>query len=73
MSEKTNRESGAATVEYVMILGLSAAMMIMVLKLLYPSVGPDIESLINAWGDRLATQIAGDEMTKQNSSDWGID
>ncbi len=73
MSEKTNRESGAATVEYVMILGLAAAMMIMVLKLLYPSVGPDIESLINAWGDRLATQIAGDEMTSENSSDWGID
>lgn len=72
-SRRLARESGAATVEYFMILGLVAAMMILVLKLLYPSAGQDIESLINAWGDRLATQIAGEKMTKQNQQAWGID
>jgi Flp pilus assembly pilin Flp len=63
-------EKGATTLEYVMLLGLITAMVIAVLNLLYPSAGRDIESLVNAWGDRLARQIAGDKISKSDPNTW---
>jgi Flp pilus assembly pilin Flp len=65
-------EAGAVLIEYVMILGFVTAMILFLMGLLYPSAGQDIESLINAWGDKLATQIAGDKIDK-NSDAWGQD
>lgn len=67
-----NRDSGAAMIEYVMILGFITALVIFLFSLLYPSAGQDIETLINAWGDKLATQIAGDRMDEGSSDAWGI-
>jgi len=65
-------EAGAAFVEYVMLLGLITAVIVFFLTLVYPSVGDDIESLVNAWGDRLATQIAGDKISEATEDAWGI-
>jgi Flp pilus assembly pilin Flp len=65
-------ESGAAMIEYVMILGFITALVIFLFGLLYPSAGQDIETLVNAWGDKLATQIAGDRMDEDSSDAWGI-
>jgi Flp pilus assembly pilin Flp len=62
---------GAAMIEYVMILGFITALVIFIFRLLYPSAGQDIESLVNAWGDKLATQIAGDKMEKSSDA-WGV-
>jgi Flp pilus assembly pilin Flp len=70
MSEK--RESGAAMIEYVMILGFVTALVLFLFRLLYPSGAQDIESLINAWGDKLATQIAGDKMDDTTEDAYGI-
>jgi len=63
---------GAAMIEYVMILGFITALVIFLFGLLYPAAGQDIETMINAWGDKLATQIAGDKMDEGNSDSWGI-
>ena len=43
-----------------MLTGLIAAMAIYVLSLFYTR--DDIESLVNAWGDLLAKQVAGDRI-----------
>jgi len=66
-------ERGAVFIEYVMILGFVTAMILFLMGLLYPSAGQDIESLINAWGDKLATQIAGDKIDKSSEDAWGIE
>lgn len=66
-------EAGAAAIEYVLILGFVTAMVLFFFSLLYPSAGKDFETLVNAWGDKLATQIAGDKMSKDNADAWGID
>ena len=65
-------QAGAAMIEYVMILGFLTAMILFLFSLLYPSGGEDIESLINAWGDKIATEIAGDRMDKDSTA-WGED
>jgi len=65
-------DSGAAMIEYVMILGFITALVLFLFGLLYPAAGEDIETLINAWGDKLATQIAGDKMDEGSSDSWGI-
>jgi Flp pilus assembly pilin Flp len=64
-------DAGAALIEYVMILGFVTALVIFLFRLLYPSAGQDIESLVNAWGDKLATQIAGDKI-EESSDAWGV-
>ncbi len=64
-------ESGAAMIEYVLILGFVTALVIFFFSLLYPAAGDDIESLINAWGDKIATEIAGDKM-EESSDAWGV-
>ena len=56
-----------------MILGFITALVIFLFSLLYPSAGKDIETLVNQWGDKLATQIAGDKISKDNEDAWGID
>ena len=66
-------EAGAATIEYIVLLGFITAMILFLLGLLYPSAGKSIETLVNEWGDRLATQIAGDKITKEDSNAWAID
>jgi hypothetical protein len=50
-------------IEYVMILGFVTALIVVLYGLLYPAGADDIETLINSWGDKLATQIAGDEIS----------
>jgi hypothetical protein len=55
-----------------MILGFITALVIFFFGLLYPAAGQDIETLINAWGDKLATQIAGDKMDEGNADSWGV-
>jgi Flp pilus assembly pilin Flp len=66
-------ESGAATFEYVMLLGFITALVLFLFGLLYPSAGDDFETLINAWGDKLATQIAGEKIDDSTSDAWGTD
>ena len=56
-----------------MLLGLITAMVIAVLNFLYPSAGRDIESLVNAWGERLAGQIAGEQISAQTGEAWAED
>ena len=56
------RETGAVMIEYVMILGFVTALIVVLYGLLYPAGADDIETLINAWGDKLARQVAGDEI-----------
>jgi hypothetical protein len=58
-------------IEYVMILGFVTALVIFFFGLLYPAGSEDIETLINAWGDKLATQIAGDKMDEGSTDSWG--
>ena len=72
-SVRGRREEGAVAIEYVMILGFITAAIIFFFRLLYPAAGQDIESLINAWGDRLAAQIAGEEISKSTEDAWGSD
>ena len=55
-----------------MILGFITALVIFLFSLLYPAAGQDIETLINAWGDKLATQIAGDKIDEGNTDSWGV-
>ena len=55
-----------------MILGFITALVIFFFGLLYPAAGEDIETLINAWGDKLAGQIAG-EPIDADSDAWGVD
>jgi Flp pilus assembly pilin Flp len=74
MSEKN--EAGAAMIEYILILGLVTALVAFFFKVFYPAGGDDLESLINRWGNKLATEIPGspdypqDRMGK-NSGAWG--
>jgi Flp pilus assembly pilin Flp len=70
MSEK--KESGAAMIEYVMILGFITALVLFLFRLLYPSGAQDIETLINAWGDKLGREIAGDRMDDTTEDAYGI-
>ena len=65
------KEAGAAMIEYIMLLGFITAVIVFLFKLLYPSAGKDIETLVNQWGDKLATQIAGDKISKGNEDAWG--
>ena len=53
-----------------MISGLIAALAIYILSLFY--TGDDIESLVNAWGDLLAKQVAGDRIDAQGDA-WGVE
>ncbi len=71
--ERASTSEGAAMIEYVMILGFITALVIFFFGLLYPAAGQDIETLINAWGDKLATEIAGDKMDEGNTDSWGVD
>jgi Flp pilus assembly pilin Flp len=64
-------DEGAAMIEYVMILGFITALVIFFFGLLYPAAGEDIETLLNAWGDRLAGQIAGDPIDADSDA-WGV-
>jgi Flp pilus assembly pilin Flp len=57
------KDSGAAMIEYVMLLGFITALVVFLFRLLYPAGADDIETLVNRWGDKLATQIAGDEIS----------
>lgn len=65
-------ETGAATIEYVMLLGFVTALIVFLFALLYPSAGDDIETLVNRWGDKIATEIAGDKISKDSDA-WGQD
>ena len=74
------REAGAALIEYIMLLGLVTAMVLFLMKLLYPTeagtlmnVNKSFETLINQWGDKIATQVAGDKISKDNEDAWGAD
>ena len=60
-------------IEYVMLLGFLTALVIFLFSLLYPSGAKSIETLVYEWGDKLATQIAGDKISKDNEDAWGID
>jgi Flp pilus assembly pilin Flp len=66
------REAGAATVEYVLVLGFITALVLFLFGLLFPSAGKDFETLVNQWGDKLATQIAGDEISPSSDA-WGAE
>ena len=58
-------------IEYVMLLGFVTALIVFLFTLLYPSAGDDIETLVNQWGDKIATEIAGDKISKGNADAWG--
>ena len=64
-------EAGAAMIEYVMLLGFMTSLIVFLFALLYPSAGKDIETLVNQWGDKIATEIAGDKISKDNEDAWG--
>jgi Flp pilus assembly pilin Flp len=66
------REAGAAFIEYVMLLGFITALVLFLLRLLYPSSATNFETLINQWGDKIAREIAGDKIT-EDSDAWGED
>ena len=53
-------EKGQAAFEYVALLGMVAAASIAILSFFYS--GDDVESMIAAWGDALAQQVAGDRI-----------
>ena len=59
---RRRQEAGAATIEYFLILGLVTGMIIAFLGFLFPGGSRNFETLINAWGNRLATHIAGDKI-----------
>jgi Flp pilus assembly pilin Flp len=69
---RTENEDGAAMIEYVLILGLVTALVAFFFTVFYPAGGEDLESMINRWGDKLATEIAGDKM-EESSDAWGVD
>ena len=60
-------------IEYVMLLGFLTAMILFLYSLLYPNGNDDIESLINAWGDKIATEIAGDKISSTTEDAYGQD
>ena len=64
-------EVGAAMIEYVMLLGFITALIVFLFTLLFPSAGKDIETLVNQWGDKIATEIAGNKISKDNTDAWG--
>ena len=64
-------ETGAAMIEYVMLLVFITALIVFLFTLLYPSAGKDIETLVNQWGDKIATEIAGNKISKGNTDAWG--
>ncbi len=66
-------EIGAAMIEYVMLLGFITALIVFLFSLLFPSAGKDIETLVNQWGDKIATEIAGNKISKGNTDAWGQD
>jgi Flp pilus assembly pilin Flp len=65
------REAGAAMIEYIMLLGFITSLIVFLFALLYPSAGKDIETLVNQWGNKIATEIAGDKISKDNDDAWG--
>lgn len=67
-----SNETGAAFIEYVMLVGFVTALIIFLFALLYPSGGKDIETLINQWGNKIATEIAGNKISKDSDA-WGLD
>ena len=74
-SERRNvagSDLGAAMIEYILILGLVTALVAFFFTVFYPAGGEDLESMINRWGDKLATEIAGDKM-EESSDAWGVD
>lgn len=71
-SRSGKRERGAATMEYVMLLGFITALVLFLFGLLFPSAGKDFETLVNQWGDKLAGQIAGEEMSPSSDA-WKVD
>ena len=66
-------EEGAAAIEYVMLLGFITAMILFLYSLLYPNGSDDIESLVNAWGKKMAEEIAGDRISSQTEEAYGTD
>ena len=66
------RQVGAAMIEYVMLLGFITSLIVFLFALLYPAAGKDIETLVNQWGDKIATEIAGDKISKDSDA-WGQD
>lgn len=67
-----NGETGAAMIEYVLVLGFVTALIVFLFSLLYPSAGRDIETLVNQWGDKIATEIAGNKISKDSGA-WRLD
>jgi hypothetical protein len=53
-------EKGAGALEYLMLMGMVAALMILSLGFFYSR--EDIESLVGAWGEALAEQVAGERI-----------
>lgn len=66
-------EEGAVLIEYVMIVGLLTAMILFFLGLLFPSAGDDFETLVNRWGDKIATEIPGEKITPDTEDAYGAD
>lgn len=54
-----------------MLLGFITSLIVFLFALLYPSAGKDIETLVNQWGNKIATEIAGDKISKSNDDAWG--
>jgi len=72
LKDRTSNEAGAAMIEYVMLLGFITALIVFLFSLLYPSAGNDLETLVNRWGDKIATEIAGNKISKDSDA-WGLD
>ena len=68
MFKECSNQRGAATIEYFLILGLVTAMVIAFFSFLFPGGSRNFETLINAWGDRLATHIAGDKIDASSTA-----
>jgi len=72
LADRCSDETGAAMIEYVMLIGLVTALIVFLFSLLYPSAGDDLETLVNRWGDKIATEIAGNKISKDSDA-WGQD
>ena len=66
-------ETGAAFIEYVMLVGFITALIIFLFGLLYPNASQNLETLVNQWGDKIATEIAGDKISDSTQNAWGAD
>lgn len=73
MSDDRKNEEGAVLIEYVMIVGLLTAMILFFLGLLFPSSGDDFETLVNQWGNKIATEIPGEKISPNTPGAYGAD